>query len=90
MLRMPLRDPWPLGKHESRPCPVCGESWIPWPGSRLPCHGRCLLTDEGIELVHNAWKTDPTASAQVIADRFQIPRAVVLTTLRRLGVSVGR
>jgi hypothetical protein len=23
---------------------VCGKPWIPWAGSYLPCHGRCLFT----------------------------------------------
>jgi hypothetical protein len=44
---IPLRaEPWPHAAHPKRPCAVCGELWWPWVGSYLPCHGRCLFTDE--------------------------------------------
>ena len=43
-MRMAMREtPWPQGKHPSRPCPVCGQGWVPWAFSLLPCHGRCLF-----------------------------------------------
>jgi hypothetical protein len=46
-MRIPLRDePWPPGLNGPIPCPVCGKPWWPWAGSVLPCHGRCLFTDE--------------------------------------------
>ncbi len=47
MMRMTiLTEPWPEGGKPIE-CPVCGESWRPWRNSYLPCHGRCLWTDEG-------------------------------------------
>jgi len=47
--RIPLRDqPWPYGEGRlpTTKCPICGDIWIPWAGSMLPCHARCLLTDD--------------------------------------------
>ena len=41
-----LTEPWPKGKNPRIDCPVCGEWWIPWAGSYLPCHGRCIFTEE--------------------------------------------
>lgn len=46
-MRIPLREePWQSPEIGPRPCPVCGELWRPWVGSFLPCHARCLFTDE--------------------------------------------
>ena len=51
--RLPLRDePWGAGV-PYQDCPVCGEHWRPWCGSHLPCHAKCLLTDEAAEIVRD-------------------------------------
>lgn len=58
---IPLRaEPWPIGGHAARPCPVCGDGWVPWAGSLLPCHGRCLYDEAGQDalLAHPAIEAD--------------------------------
>lgn len=44
------KEPWPALEegyyHPSMPCPVCGQLFRPWAGSYLPCHARCLMTEE--------------------------------------------
>jgi len=58
-MRLPLRqEPWPNGQNEARPCPVCGKPWIPWAGSRLPCHGRCLFPERDRQLMQADPRTD--------------------------------
>ena len=50
--RIPLRtDPWPIGAHAPRPCPICGKHWRPWAGSVLPCHARCLFDADGVRAI---------------------------------------
>lgn len=45
--RLPMRaEPWQSS--ERQVCPVCGGTWRPWVGSRLPCHARCLFDDENL------------------------------------------
>ena len=62
---MPLRaEPWPRGAHGKRPCSVCGRAWIPWAGSYLPCHGRCLFTDEA----RAAIIADPRTEKEIALD----------------------
>jgi len=41
-----LLKPRPMGAQGKRTCPVCMEYWMPWAGSRLPCHGKCLFSEE--------------------------------------------
>lgn len=61
-MRMPLRsEPWPPGAHAPRECPVCWDYWRPWAGSYLPCHGRCLFTEDEQDALLDE---DRTAKAQ--------------------------
>lgn len=77
--RLPLREtPWPPGKHEARPCPICGKGWIPWAFSMLPCHGRCLLTDEACLDLLDAKETQAAS-----AKRLGVSVAVVRASMRR-------
>ncbi len=63
-MRMQLRaEPWPMGAHPPRPCPVCGEPWRPWALSRLPCHGKCLFTEEEQDKI----LADPRTQKEVAA-----------------------
>lgn len=53
-MRMQLRaKPWPMGAHPPRLCPVCEEPWHPWAMSRLPCHARCLFTEQEQDAILN-------------------------------------
>lgn len=46
-MRLPLlAEPRPTGSQEPKTCPICNEYWMPWAGSFLPCHGKCLFTEE--------------------------------------------
>ena len=78
VFRLPLRDkPWPLGLHEPRGCPVCGGYWKPWAGSRLPCHARCLFTDDARAVV----RSDPRCDAE-IARHYGVTMSVVRAVRR--------
>lgn len=47
MMRVHLRDePWDRQGGWTT-CPLCGEPWRPWARSLLPCHAKCIWTDEG-------------------------------------------
>lgn len=87
LFRIPLRnEPWPKGPHDRRPCVVCAESWIPWPGSRLQCHGRCLFTDDGAAHVVKLFRENPTSSNSGLAARLGISIGVLRATLHAHGV----
>lgn len=61
--RVPLRrEPWPAGPHPWRPCQVCGERWVPWSGSFLPCHAKCLFTDATLAVIRVDPRGDLEAS----------------------------
>jgi len=79
-LRLPLLDePRPDGLHPNQPCPVCGQDWQPWANSRLPCHGRCLLTTEAATTCLEMWQDNHTA--QVIAASLGVTIGVIKSTL---------
>jgi len=57
-------EPWAHEHCTPRPCPVCGKWWKPWPGSVLPCHGRCLWTEAAaVALIR-----DPRTQIQLARD----------------------
>jgi hypothetical protein len=88
-MRLPLRtDPWPVPREgrAAKECPICGMPWRPWKGSRLPCHGRCLLNESGIAQVMHLWKTSPGSLIQ-IAEKLGVPASVVSATLHANGVA---
>lgn len=87
IVNMPLlAKPHGPGNHTPRPCPVCGATWRPAPFSRLPCHARCLLNDEGVRLVQALWDTE-TFTLTEIAAHLELPKSVLGGTLRhRLGI----
>lgn len=86
-LRMPLADPWPAGIHWGRPCAICGETWRPWAHSRLPCHAKCLLTDEGVELVRAWWESDRGSVIELRERLGGVTHSVVQATVHyRLGI----
>lgn len=88
MLRVALRsEPWPNGKHDPRPCVVCGNTWIPWAGSRLRCHARCLLTPEGLERVRRRVAAEPTRSLVEFASEFDLPVNLLRALFHAQGVS---
>jgi hypothetical protein len=78
-MRLPfLTKPWPQGRHEVRPCPVCGKPWWPWAGSLLPCHARCLFAPEELRAV----QTD-TRPAKEVAAAYGITVQMVRSARRR-------
>lgn len=78
IFRLPLRDtPWGTGE-PVRPCPVCGKGWSPWCGSRLPCHARCLLADEGAIQLYE----EPLTITQQMA-KYDLSPSVVRASIRR-------
>ena len=86
LLRLPMRDtPWPPGDNGVTECPICGAYWAPWAGSRLPCHGRCLLTKDGGLVCRRLWRGDTPFYA--IAAELGVPPGVVRGTLwHRFGI----
>jgi hypothetical protein len=82
---LPLLDePWPPGRSEPRPCPVCGERWIPWAHSVLPCHARCLFTPEGKRALLAEYNASPLR-----ADSFARSKGITYTILRS-AIALGR
>jgi hypothetical protein len=68
-LRLPMRtEPWPRGSNAARPCPVCGKRWVPWAGSRLPCHAACLYDEPTKSLIRREVLAS-TDSVRTIARR---------------------
>jgi hypothetical protein len=53
-----------MGKQTATVCPVCKEYWMPWAGSRLPCHGKCLFTEEAQDELLD----DPRTEQQIARD----------------------
>lgn len=50
--QLPLRaEPLPLRRHDTIPCPICGQAWQPFGGTRLPCHARCLYDEAGQDVI---------------------------------------
>jgi len=76
-MNLPMRDePWPVGQHQSRPCPICGKSWTPWAGSKLPCHAACLFTPQERQAIRavsmtqteiaRAWSVSPSTIRSIL------------------------
>lgn len=87
LFRVPLREtPWPRGKHSPEICRVCGLTWVPWPGSRLQCHGRCLFTDEGARRVVQWFREKPTGGMDRLADELGVSVNIVRACLHAHGV----
>lgn len=64
-LRVPLLPaPWPPGAPASA-CMFCGGYWKPWPGSRLPCHARCIWSPEGALALATDLRTDRELAAAI-------------------------
>ena len=86
-LRMQLREePWPAGTHTYRPCPICGNPWRPFAFSYLPCHAKCVFTDEAVDLLR-AHYDDPTTRMGDFADDFGVTPGVIRATLHsRCGI----
>ena len=87
LYRIPLRsEPWPIGRHERRPCPICNKPWDPCARSRLDCHAACLLTDEArAQLVH-LWDVDNAAPMHELSERYGVTEKILLMTLRAEGI----
>lgn len=67
-LRVPLlRRPWPAGMQGRRPCPVCGEQWMPSGQSYWPCHPGCLVPEQQIAEVLRALERREVALMAVYA-----------------------
>lgn len=76
-----LLTPW--GRFEpTRPCPICGQPWSPWVGSRLPCHARCLLDDEAKLALMDLIATDPRATLTAVAEAMGISISALRSALR--------
>lgn len=88
-LRLPLLDePRGPGPHPQIECPICSGPWQPWAGSRLPCHTKCLLTDEGVSACLHHFR-ESNGSVQSIADKMGVTVAVIRGTLHhRCGVKM--
>ncbi len=89
-LNLPLKEtPWPNGNAVTT-CPICGDKWKPAIGSFLPCHARCLLTEETAEkVVRLRENPDRTDTLKSIAEHLKVPLSVVRITLHdRTGTPV--
>lgn len=64
-LVMPMRaQPWPKGGgHPWQLCPVCKQKWRPWAGSLLPCHAKCIWTEQGAVSLFNDSRTETQLEA---------------------------
>lgn len=73
LFRIPLLEtPRPKGMHEEILCPICGKKWKPWAGSRLPCHSRCLFTEDAVKAI----RASPKANS-VIAKSLGVSYSVI-------------
>lgn len=90
--RLPLLlEPRAMGKHPSRPCAVCGELWRPWAGSRLPCHARCLFTDEGRRELLALFRDETVLGGYAaLAKHFGVSASVIRSVLRTMGVRCSK
>lgn len=79
MPRLQLREkPWPPGK--KRTCPVCKKPWWPWAGSYLPCHSKCLFTEQ-----EQADIKAHTGTIQQIAAEYGVTVSVIISVTRKRG-----
>lgn len=82
--RLPLlAEPWPLGAHASRPCPVCSRTWIPFAGSRLPCHAHCLFDAVAREHLAQVYASGAYRTQQDLADDLGVTLGVLRSVLER-------
>lgn len=89
-LRMALRDtPWP-STGQFIACPVCGESWRPWCGSRLPCHAKCVLTEAAQDALLDEYGVTQAEQAALLGVSVPVIRASVAAALRRRGKEHAR
>jgi hypothetical protein len=72
---------WGRGRHDPRPCPVCERRWVPWAGSYLPCHLRCLFAPGDLEALVERFHSGALAT-EAVAERAGITVAL-LYQLRR-------
>ena len=82
-----LTTPWSAGLHQARPCPECGKAWMPWCGSRLPCHARCLLNMEGVEHCIRYFH-EASGGISTIAKEIGVTVGVVRSTLHANGFTM--
>lgn len=84
MFRLPLlTEPRPPGPHSPRPCPVCGQGWQPWPGSYLPCHGRCLPTEEAQDALLDEQGVTEAEQARRLGVSVAVVRSSIFAARRR-------
>lgn len=81
--RLPLREtPW-QGFDKFTTCPVCGGPWRPWEGSLLPCHAKCLLTEEAQDDLADEVGVTQADQAKRLGVSVAVIRASVDAALRR-------
>lgn len=76
--------PWPEGQHARRNCPVCGEPWVPWAGSLLPCHAKCLFDDRESIAIFN----DPRTEAE-LSRSLGVTTSVIRATRAKVRVRIA-
>jgi hypothetical protein len=76
------------------PCPRCGEPWMKWSGSTLPCHARCFWSDELQDDVYRLKLRFPRVSIPTLMRDFDVPVGIIKLALcegaRRAGRVVTR
>jgi len=59
----------------------CGKPWIPWAGSRLIGHARCLYSHDEAEALLVRFEADPRLRESMLADELGVTVSVVRATL---------
>lgn len=66
----------------ARPCPACGQSWIPWAGSTLKTHGRCHFGPERNEEILARFEREPGLLKGKLAAELGVTRPVLESILK--------
>lgn len=81
--RLPLRkEPW-ANFGGWTVCPVCLTLWRPWRGSYLPCHAKCLLTDEAQDELADELGVGQAEQAERLGVTVAVIRASIAASLKR-------
>jgi len=71
----------------------CGKPWVPWAGSRLIGHARCLYSPEEAEALLVRFEADPRLREAQLATELGVTVSVVRATLgaaRRRRIEAAR
>lgn len=76
-----LKEPHGKGLHEEHACPVCNKPFVPWCGTRLQCHAKCLFENDEIKDIQSDPRTD-----KMVAEKYGVTNWII-RSVRKLDIT---